>query len=78
MKGSGLDASREKKTITFPSVSGNAVQSCVFPLSSSLSITLRGSTVVGTYKTAIGPQGRAKSEWETLTDGSGPLHFTDM
>lgn len=67
-----------RKTITFLSVSGNVVQSCVFPPPSSLSITLRGSTVVGTYKTATGPPGRAKSEWETLMDGTEPPHFTDM
>lgn len=59
-------------------MSGNVAQSCVFLLPSSLSITLHGRTVVGTHKTAIGPQGRAKSERETLRDGTGPLHFTDM
>lgn len=59
-------------------MSGNVAESCVFQPPSSLSMTLHGRAVVGTFKTAIGPQERANTERETLTDGIESLYFTDM
>lgn len=67
-----------RNTITFLSVSRNMTESCVFQPPSSLSITLHGRIVVGTFKTATGPRERANTERETLTAGIESLYFTDM